>query len=168
LSKNRFLLPKFLLFTAFVGIPLCLFIYLVSFTVARGYQHDTDPEGFTAYIVESLGVVKVSHFIPLPTDVTSPSTGESITVKARISHYWPPLGGTNCYLFVNGQCISRMASGEPWQKWVDNAVAPLNTHSEPDLPFLVKPGSVWIVAVQFKFSGSGSWENSPRQSGWIC
>lgn len=45
------------------------------------------------------------------------------TVQIKYSRYWPPLGGTNCSNFVNGECISRMASGERWQDWVNKAVA---------------------------------------------
>jgi len=44
-------------------------------------------------------------------------------ISARLSHYWPPLGGTNCSRYVGGQCISKMASGEAWQDWVGKAVA---------------------------------------------
>ena len=29
---------------------------------------------------------------------------------ARLSHYWPPLGGPNCARFRNGQCLSLTAS----------------------------------------------------------
>ncbi len=47
--------------------------------------------------------------------------GELIDV--RLSHYWPPLGGVNCARFVAGECVSRMASGEPWQAWVGRAAA---------------------------------------------
>lgn len=37
---------------------------------------------------------------------------------AKYSHYWPPLGGTNCSNFQNGECVSRMASGKRWQDYV--------------------------------------------------
>ena len=45
-------------------------------------------------------------------------TKEIITVEddsfifVRISHYWPPLGGTNCLNYKNGECVSRMANGD--------------------------------------------------------
>jgi len=45
------------------------------------------------------------------------------TIKAKISWYWPPLGGPNCSHFVNGTCMSRMASGLPWQDYVNIAAA---------------------------------------------
>ena len=49
------------------------------------------------------------------------ATGE--TVLVRVSHYWPPLGGPNCARFVDGECLSRMSSGEAWQDWVERAIA---------------------------------------------
>lgn len=57
-------------------------------------------------------------------------------IQARISHYWPPLGGPNCSRFVSGQCISRMASGKPWQDYIDRACA-----CPPEYPF----GTVFVV-----------------------
>lgn len=45
--------------------------------------------------------------------------GGGQVILARISHYWPPLGGTNCSRFVNGRCVSRMASGQRWQDWAN-------------------------------------------------
>ena len=46
-----------------------------------------------------------------------------ISMNIRYSHYWPPLGGPNCATFVGGKCISKMANGQPWEKYVDIAVA---------------------------------------------
>jgi len=46
-----------------------------------------------------------------------------INMNIRYSNYWPPLGGPNCATFVNGVCISKMASGKPWADYVDLAVA---------------------------------------------
>ena len=43
--------------------------------------------------------------------------------RAKISWYWPPLLGPNCAVVKNGQCVSRMASGQPWQNWIGRAVA---------------------------------------------
>ncbi len=45
------------------------------------------------------------------------------TVLVRLSHYWPPLGGTNCSRWRAGQCVSRMASGAAWQDWIGRAAA---------------------------------------------
>lgn len=61
----------------------------------------------------------------LPPSVTpAPAiASEGMTVRARLSHYWPALGGVNCFRFVAGECVSRMASGERWQDWIGRAVA---------------------------------------------
>jgi len=59
-------------------------------------------------------------------------------VQVHLSHYWPALGGVNCFSFVRGECVSRMASGERWQDWVGRAAACV-----PEWPFwtrLVLPG----------------------------
>ena len=53
-----------------------------------------------------------------------------INMNIRYSHYWPPLGGPNCATFVGGKCISKMASGKPWEQYVDLAVA-----CPPEWPF---------------------------------
>ena len=45
------------------------------------------------------------------------------TVSVKMSWYNPALGGPNCLTFVNGECISRMASGERWQDWLGRAAA---------------------------------------------
>jgi hypothetical protein len=79
----------------------------------------------------------------LPAPVTVPGYSKQLfTVKARISHYWPPLGPPNCSRFVNGVCVSKMSSGLPWQDWVDRACAcpkeyPFGTR------FKLADGSVW-------------------------
>ena len=41
----------------------------------------------------------------------------------HVSHYTPWTGGPNCARFVNGQCLSKTSSGEPWQNWVDKGAA---------------------------------------------
>ena len=56
-------------------------------------------------------------------DTVSITTGGGDRIRAKISWYWPPLLGTNCAVVKNGKCVSRMASGQPWQKWVGRAVA---------------------------------------------
>jgi len=45
------------------------------------------------------------------------------TVLAHYSHYTPWTGGTNCAVFVNGECISKTSSGERWEDWVEKGVA---------------------------------------------
>lgn len=79
-------------------------------------------------LVESAGA---GPAVPLAETVElAPVTGEAVQRVAKISHYWPPLGGVNCAQFINGQCISRMASGLPWEEWVGRAAA-----CPPELPF---------------------------------
>jgi len=65
-----------------------------------------------------------NHVSPTPTVTPSPSLTptpepiqEDITVK--ISHYNPELGGVNCGHFVNGKCVSHLANGESWEKYID-------------------------------------------------
>jgi hypothetical protein len=63
-------------------------------------------------------------------------------VPIRYSHYWPALGGTNCGHFVNGECVSRMASGKRWQDWIGRACA-----CPPEYPFGTRievAGQQWI------------------------
>ena len=60
----------------------------------------------------------------------------------RYSHYWPANGGTNCSSFVDGQCVSRMASGERWQDWTGQACA-----CPPEFPFwtvIELEGKQWV------------------------
>jgi hypothetical protein len=43
--------------------------------------------------------------------------------RVHVSHYTPWDGGSSCSKFVNGQCISHMASGKDWRDWIDKAAA---------------------------------------------
>ena len=68
--------------------------------------------------------------------------GDPSNTKAKLSWYWPPLLGPNCAVSNNGECVSRMASGRSWQKWVDQAVA-----CPEEYPFgteFVIDGKEWI------------------------
>lgn len=123
-----------------LGVLSMVWLVIVTATLLLAYQHDTDPEAF-GVTLQRLGVTRAATFetpslsIPLP-------KGGGENVKVKVSYYWPPLGGTNCSQFVNGECISRMASGEPWQEWVDKAIA-----CAPQYPFgtiFVIEGRVWI------------------------
>ena len=52
--------------------------------------------------------------------------GDLITsqyITARYSRYDPALGGVNCSRFINGVCISRMASGLHWAPYMETACA---------------------------------------------
>jgi hypothetical protein len=75
----------------------------------------------------------------------SPAAPAGERVRVKVSHYWPPLGGPNCFRFVAGECLSRMASGEPWQAWVGRAAACV-----PEWPFwtrLTLPGGEEFVCL---------------------
>jgi hypothetical protein len=73
-------------------------------------------------------------------DELSGFSGELIQIRA--SRYWPPLGGVNCGNFVDGHCISHMASGKHWEEYVGVAIA-----CPPQWEFgteLVVHGKTWI------------------------
>jgi len=55
--------------------------------------------------------------------VESVRSGSRQAVTVRVTHYWPPLGGTNCYRYVDGVCVSAMYSGAPWEPYVGIAAA---------------------------------------------
>ena len=40
-----------------------------------------------------------------------------------MTHYWPPLGGENCWWFYEGYCHSPMKSSVPWETLVEIAAA---------------------------------------------
>lgn len=61
----------------------------------------------------------------------------------RVSHYWPPLGGTNCSQFRNGRCVSRTASGKRWEDFVGSGAA------------CVKE---WPFGTRFKLPDGSEWE----------
>lgn len=42
---------------------------------------------------------------------------EGYPIIVKVSHYNPSLGGPNCASFVNGECMSKMSSGERWQNY---------------------------------------------------
>lgn len=53
------------------------------------------------------------------------------TIKIRVSYYYPPLGGINCWTWdeVTERCVSTMANGEPWENYIGEAIA-----CPPELP----------------------------------
>jgi len=74
-----------------------------------------------------------------PVEASTGSPGKSISI--RYSWYNPALGGTNCYTFSDGVCISSMSSGKPWLPYVGYAIAcpiewPFGTTIELD-------GKIW-------------------------
>ena len=70
--------------------------------------------------------VAVMPVAPVEPEVVAPApgpivSGEMITI--RYSRYDPALGGVNCSRFVDGVCVSNMASGKPWAPWMELACA---------------------------------------------
>ena len=77
--------------------------------------------------------------VPVPTSTPVPVQTDMITV--RYSRYDPALGGPNCSRFVNGVCISNMASGHPWVPYMESACACV-----PEWPFgtvVILDGKEW-------------------------
>lgn len=93
-----------------------IFISLMIVTIFVGYDvaHTDKAKASSVDYSEPQSVVEAS---PAP---EKPLT-KFITVK--VSHYWPDLGGVNCYTFKNGKCISKLANGEKWEKNVGYAIA---------------------------------------------
>jgi len=61
---------------------------------------------------------------------------DKIMISAKISHYNPALGGTNCAKFVDGVCVSSLANGEKWEDNMDVSCA-----CPKEYPF----GTVFVV-----------------------
>jgi hypothetical protein len=71
-------------------------------------------------------------------EATATPAPAGTTRMAKLSHYTPWTGGVNCAVFRNGQCVSNMASGLPWEAWVGRAAA-----CPAELPFwtaIILPG----------------------------
>lgn len=50
-------------------------------------------------------------------------TPEGQKIQVRVSHYWPPLGGPNCAVYIgeppNGKCVSKVWEGtQDWENWI--------------------------------------------------
>ena len=86
-------------------------------------RHAMDGRPFSMNI-ESISPGNINTVSKVSTENANMGNAEDgNTITIRYSHYWPPLGGVNCSRFVNGQCLSRMASGERWQDWIGRAAA---------------------------------------------
>ena len=48
---------------------------------------------------------------------------DKMPAKVKMTHYWPPLGGENCWWFYEGYCHSPMKSSVPWETLVEIAAA---------------------------------------------
>jgi hypothetical protein len=96
-----------------------------------------------------------------PTATTAAPVPPGELRQVRLSHYWPPLGGVNCFRFVSGQCLSPTASGEPWQAWVGKGAA-----CPREWPFgttLTLPGGESFTCVD----RGGKIVNGPDGIAWI-
>lgn len=78
---------------------------------------------------------------------------------AKMSNYWPPEGGNNCSKFVDGECVSKTASGENWYDWINTGCA-----CPPEYPFYTKfiiNGETWTCidrgSAIVKISGNIFW-----------
>ena len=64
-------------------------------------------------------------------------------IQVKISHYWPALGGVNCANFINGECISKTASGQPWRDWIGKGAACARQYAY-GTKFKLPDGSIWV------------------------
>lgn len=70
--------------------------------------------------------------------------GQERALSAFYSWYNPALGGPNCARFINGVCVSRMASGLRWQDWM--GATPGAVACPPEFPFwteIIFEGQRW-------------------------
>lgn len=86
--------------------------------------------GMLIFFVSALG----------PASAPSVPALDAQRVRVRVTYYNPALGGLNCASFVEGQCVSRTASGERWQDWIDNGALAC----PPEFPLW----STWTIAGQ--------------------
>jgi hypothetical protein len=96
--------------------------------VGNGFQPvggDTNVTATVLPITEDIPQETVTETIPEVTEeIHSNNNGfyeQVITIK--YSWYNPELGGTNCSVFMDGICVSKMASGKPWAFYMDKAAA---------------------------------------------
>lgn len=95
---------------------------LMLVTLIAGVQVKETPTVLANDVVASPTPISTTSNIKVgEVHVTEYQPRNFITVK--VSHYWPDLGGLNCYNFVNGKCISKMANGQKWENHVDEAIA---------------------------------------------
>ena len=110
-----------------VSLLVLLIISLgVSLATWRSNPSKTDTNGLAVLPElppsESAGAPELAQ--PISPLQQQPAQQITRTITARMSWYYPNLGGTNCGVpLVNGQCNARMASGQPWQSWVGLAAA---------------------------------------------
>lgn len=124
---------------------LAIIYTAVGFVLFAGWA--TGPSRVAAEPADApVAVVVGEHtFIEAEPEASTLITAPGETRTAKMSHYWPPLGGVNCATFVNGECVSNMASGLPWWAWVGRAAA-----CPEELPFwttVTLPGGETFVCL---------------------
>lgn len=126
------------------NLPLVMFLFVLSLAgllVGLSLQPPTNfpLRGMT------LTNLRKNHILISENESNRLSDIVGETLPVRISHYWPPLGGVNCFLFVGGECVSKTASGERWQDWVNKGAA-----CPSEWPFWTKfmlPGGEWFACI---------------------
>jgi hypothetical protein len=119
-----------------IVLPLIVLAVFISW-------FESDKVGFVVFLTQTLLEEKtVTVSSSAPDTVAYSTTGDGNVVIAKISHYYPPLLGPNCSVVVNGICVSKMSSGQPWQNWLDKAVACPSEYAFGTI--FVIDGKAWI------------------------
>lgn len=119
-----------------VGALLLLSIVFAALPRAKPVPVTAEP---SPSVTPSATLAPTLPVTPRPSPTPTPVR---VTIFARASSYWPPAGGTNCSHFVDGRCLSRMASLYPWQLWINKAVS-----CPEEWPFgtlVVYDGQTWV------------------------
>lgn len=103
-----------------------VFIYIVAFVffiLPMGIINSVKRNALAEEInTPTATAVKKAAVVNTPTPVPTKVRLTAIRV-AKMSHYWPDLGGVNCATFINGSCVSTMSNGEQWQTGINTALA---------------------------------------------
>jgi hypothetical protein len=97
---------------------------------------DLDSENLPTSQENSIGnIAPIPVDTPLSTDIQSqvdnPENWEdwycancvSVPVRVKLTHYWPPLGGDNCWTFYDDYCYSPTKSTIPWESVIEISAA---------------------------------------------
>lgn len=113
-------------------LSLCFLVAFYPLVWAQMSYVDAQAESAVSTV--EIVSTKSSNTVTSVATTVQLSTGRAIKVK--VSHYFPGWGGPNCAVWRNGECVSRMASGRKWQKYVDKACA-----CPAEFPF----GTVFVI-----------------------
>jgi hypothetical protein len=117
--------------TVFFSLCLALNLYAAKSKISQlelQVYASEDKEIAVAGQVSRFGKLLEATATPEPTP--EPKT-KPITLI--VSWYNPALGGVNCAIFMNNECVSKMANGERWQDHMNEAIA-----CPKELPFGTK------------------------------